>query len=1048
MNMKVVIARCELRLSDTLWQLGMNSQTAEAHGNRNIIVQASGSGHTINVDGFAHLTLISPSRNKVRMPVRVLDLLNPGARAVPLIGRDQDKGDLREWLSSEHAISVRTITGPGGSGKTRLALEMMLEVAGDAANSWDAGFLSHAEARRFVAAQNLSSWGWQRDTLIVIDYAASLAPELRVILSELENSEYASGNPRLRVLLLERHASTETAWYSSLVSGDWQSDAVRALFDPWEPVKLRPVQGLADRLGILRATLERAASLGSIPIPFLPSPGQDVAFERRLMDPRWSDPLMLMMAALTALDTGIATALSLSRPEIAGRVAEHELARIRKFAPKQEWHAGDFLVQLAAFVTLCGGLSRQEALSAAANESSALGLQYPNGYGAAVSDLHNALPALDGAVEPVRPDLIGEAFLLKAWIAGPPPGYLARALTFAQKTVINVFVRTAQDFAEDRDPRPLQWLDELLSHAGDARLLSAVNDALPFETVCLREFALRVVTALTPLTESAELCRLLTHLSNRQSDLGQREQALASIQEAARLYRDLAAARPDAFQAHLASSLNNLSNRQSDLGQREQALASIEEAVRICRDLVAARPDAFRPDLARSLHNLSNQQSDLGQREQALASIEEAVRLYRDLATAHPDAFRPDLARSLNNLSNRQSDLGQREQALANIEEAVRICRDLAAARPDAFRPNLASSLNNLSSQQRDLGQREQALASSEEAVRLYRDLATAHPDAFRPDLARSLNNLSNRQSDLGQREQALASIEEAVRFYRDLAAARPDAFRPDLASSLNNLSNRQSGLGQREQALASIEEAVRLYRDLATAHPDAFWPDLARSLSNLSNRQNDLGQREQALASGEEAVLIYRDLAAARPDAFQPDLASSLNNVSVRQSALGQREQALVSGEEAVRIRRDLAAACPAAFRPDLALSLNNLSNQQSALGQREQALASIEEAVRLYRDLAAKNLAFEPELARSLGVLAGCCSASDNPERAIRSVTEALVRLRSDFLAFPAVFAALAGTLLNYYRAYAESLGHEPNWEILEPYVQYFNRPKPSEE
>ena len=46
-------------------------------------------------------------------------------------------------------------------------------------------------------------------------------------------------------------------------------------------------------------------------------------------------------------------------------------------------------------------------------------------------------------------------------------------------------------------------------------------------------------------------------------------------------------------------SLNNLSVRLGDLGRREEALAAIEEAITIRRELAAARPDAFRPDLAR-----------------------------------------------------------------------------------------------------------------------------------------------------------------------------------------------------------------------------------------------------------------------------------------------------------------------------------------------------------------------------------------------------------------------------------------------------------------
>ena len=54
---------------------------------------------------------------------------------------------------------------------------------------------------------------------------------------------------------------------------------------------------------------------------------------------------------------------------------------------------------------------------------------------------------------------------------------------------------------------------------------------------------------------------------------------------------------PDAA-SRLAGSLNNLSVRLADLGRREEALAAIEEAVTIHRELAAARPDAFRPDLA------------------------------------------------------------------------------------------------------------------------------------------------------------------------------------------------------------------------------------------------------------------------------------------------------------------------------------------------------------------------------------------------------------------------------------------------------------------
>jgi tetratricopeptide (TPR) repeat protein len=97
----------------------------------------------------------------------------------------------------------------------------------------------------------------------------------------------------------------------------------------------------------------------------------------------------------------------------------------------------------------------------------------------------------------------------------------------------------------------------------------------------------------------------------------------------------------------LARSLNNLSNRLADLGRREEALAAIEEAADIYRELAAARPDAFRPDLASSLTNLANRLAGLGRREEALAAIEEAVTAYRELAARWPDAYNHKLEQSL-----------------------------------------------------------------------------------------------------------------------------------------------------------------------------------------------------------------------------------------------------------------------------------------------------------------------------------------------------------------------------------------------------------------
>ena len=203
----------------------------------------------------------------------------------------------------------------------------------------------------------------------------------------------------------------------------------------------------------------------------------------------------------------------------------------------------------------------------------------------------------------------------------------------------------------------------------------------------------RAATTGRGLYAADRLAGRLSNLSVRLADLGRREDALAAIREAAGIYRELAAARPNTFRPDLARSLNNLAAELAGLGRREDALAAIREAAGICRELAAARPDVFRPDLAMSLTNLSNMLGDLGRREDALAAIREAAGIYRELAAARPDVFRPDLAMSLTNLSSGLADLGRREDALAAIREAVTIYRELAARWPDAHHHELEQSL-------------------------------------------------------------------------------------------------------------------------------------------------------------------------------------------------------------------------------------------------------------------------------------------------------------------------------------------------------------------
>ena len=1050
-------------------------QAVSQSGSGNVAVQIEGDGNTVTIScgGIVlHLLAKHARRREVRSDQ---DLLRPETRLLGLVGREAETSSLSAWLDDPRPVLVRGLTGRAGSGKTRLAIELC-EVA--AARGWQAGFLDSGDLAVFVAAERTAKWPRHLPMLVVVDYAARRARALNAWLHGLARRADPS-KPRLRLLLLERHATLGEGWWAELLRLEGSDDSIHDLVDPFEPVPLPPIEAIDQRRALLGGIMAEWCRRNGRPMLAPPPAGADPPFDLRLADPLLpAEPLHLMMAGLVAARHGLGTLLSLGRLDLALEIACWERDRLATLAGERGVNA-KLLLHLVAAVTLLRGLDRGELHALIDAERAALPYERDVEGDALAGVLSASLPVdADGQssrIGHLEPDIIGETFclLILATNRDLDPEMLidrcgdrAPART-AQHLILTVhdFARPAAELTTDttqRSRRPearllagwlgdtnpaVGWLDRLVAGTDDLDRLISIANQMPEHTVLLRKRAMRIyrriVELLRPVASASSdqrerglFAQALNNLSISLGALGRREPALAAAEEAVQLYRELAASWPDRFRPGLAMSLITLASRLSDLGQREAALASAEEAMAIQRELAAAQPDAFRPDLAGALNNLANLLSELGRREAALAVAEEAAGLYRELAASWPDRFRPGLATSLITLASRLSNLGRREAALAAAEEAAKLYRELAAARPDAFRPNLAGALNNFANLLSQLGRREAALVAAEEAAGLYRELAAVRPDAFRPDLAGALNNLANLLSELGRREAALVAAEEAAGLYRELATVRPDAFRPDLAMSLNNLASRLSDLGRPQAALVAAEEAVAIRRELAAAQPDAFRPDLASALNNLAPLLSELGRREAALAAVEEAAGLYRELAAAQPDAFRPDLAMSLNNLGNALSELGRRDAALAAAEEAVAVRRELAAARPDAFRPNLSSALSNLANRLSALGRHEAALVAAEEAVAILRELAAALPdALRPNLAMSLAVLARCLGAAQRSTEALAANAEAIAALREPFIAMPRAFERWMLPMVEEYLQRSVAQGIELDEALLEP-------------
>ena len=241
-----------------------------------------------------------------------------------------------------------------------------------------------------------------------------------------------------------------------------------------------------------------------------------------------------------------------------------------------------------------------------------------------------------GYWNPLRPDLLAEQHLADT-AQLPALATAAAQLAAGQRWEAGLLTQLLAELTRGAPNQPAvrAALDELLA-AALPRIVDLAVTAGPAELADLASLALQL----------APQPGLAAPLADQMPEHSVRLAALAATltsQQVTQYRADAIDGEPDAAN-RLARSLNNLSVRLADLGRREDALAAIQEAASICRELAAARPDAFRPDLAASLNNLSVRLADLGRREDALAAIQEAAAIYRELAAARPDAFRPDLA--------------------------------------------------------------------------------------------------------------------------------------------------------------------------------------------------------------------------------------------------------------------------------------------------------------------------------------------------------------------------------------------------------------------
>ena len=870
----------------------------------------------------------------------VLDslLLRPEYRIVPfqdMLASVAD--DVLAWAQDEGrarlSVALRLYTADGGSGKTRLMVEVCGRLLDRAGPGWTAAFVPDSRHTPSVIADIEALVKTAPRVFLVVDNAESRRSDVEAI---IKAALCAPAGHRVRLVLLGRG---DGEWWSRLCEDTADAVARGFLRSPEAaegPLSL-PAPDTGDRTARQRLYREaqdafRARLSPHRSLPDTPTPMPD------LSAPHFRHTLLLHLAALMALlgrnlETGSdLLTVALDREQDYWRSSLSSSGLDHALLPGMK--------QALALLTLTGGTTT-------ARDAREILLLVPALRDAGdaerrqVFDHLRTLYPREGGIDALRPDLLGERLVERVladedelldcvFDTADRPTWITSALTVLTRIgqrgssrllqralfpsrlsipLVDRAIEVAVDIGDPLGPalaEAVRQADKKLQQ----KIINHVWPKRPKRSVALAPFIKEITHLMAAKTkengwESVRsfvkfICNAsdisAAYYSVSEFNLAQEwpEVAFSAIEGTKKAYQSAAdSVLPYLYTSH-ASAL-------AAQGKMREALKAGQRAEALWRDLAAQRPDAHRADWAGSLNNLGNRLADEGRYTEALEATRHAEEIWREMAARRPDAHRADWATSLNNLGTCLANEGRYAEALEAARHAEEIWRDLAAQRPDAHRANWASSLSNLGACLADEGCHAEALKAARHSEEIRRELAAQRPDAHRADWAGSLDNLGIRLADEGSYAEALEAARHAEEIRRELAVQRPDAHRAGWARTSGNRAELILQLGQCAEAEPLARQAADLFAVTLPAQQRRYAPEQGWCLTLQAAALLGMEAEEEAATLAENALLLFDSVGKVRPNDIEPYRAMALAIRGLRPGL--PRDEAWGMAQEALRL-------------------------------------------------------------------------------------------------------------------------------------------------
>ena len=664
--------------------------------------------------GYQRLTLepAQPQQNFTPEGMSIVRLLSAKSTPVPFLDRAEALTRLETWARSEERFAIHVLGGDGGSGKTRLGVELCRRLTTpnthrQGAEAWQAGFL-----QTIAQSDNTSSSDDASSLLLVVDYAEARPEMVTEVINAALRAAEDPERRRVRIVLLVRRPSplsvthqSSNKWLDALRPQKSQNEGVNLILDEASTIILSDEE-LSDRE---REELFEAA-YRSFTEPSESPPASDII--EQLNDPMYSQPLLVTVDAFLNARPQSRTQQSCSPSELFEEVLCHEEHYWTEHWPSSLAVNADRHHQTEGTATPTdtqGNLNRKLARQAVAaatladiqDEEDAISLLnlLPANPGKITKDLarwlRNCYPPHKNAngqpalwCEHLEPDRIGEHLVASAADDLAP---LLRELLSPSRvgtSSLRTWTVLERASADCHLNERVGWiLNEVLAEVTQAIHVQAIDSQSPNLATSFAKLFSAVRSHIDP-NNAHEAEQNLSEGGYFTAFLG-----CELAQRAANIDRPADDA-TEADRATYASRRLSLSRCLASIGRHDEALKAVREATALCRILAEQNPAAHTPDLAMALSNLADSLDNNGRQREALTTAQEATNLYRTLVKHNPAAHTPNLAGSLNNLAAYLDNNGRQREALTTAQEATNLYRTLVKHNPAAHTPNLAGSLN------------------------------------------------------------------------------------------------------------------------------------------------------------------------------------------------------------------------------------------------------------------------------------------------------------------------------------------------------------------